>query len=61
MRVDLLHLGGAKPDFHSKGSKYFLSLLHSLQQGTRLDLMLFPPLVKGMRWSMVSSLAGNFF
>ncbi len=39
---------------HSAGRRYLFLLLQSLQAGTRLLLILFPPLLRGMTWSMVN-------
>lgn len=40
---------------HSIGKRYLFLLLQSLQAGTRLPLLLFPPLIRGTIWSMVNS------
>ena len=39
----------------SNGRRYFFLLLHSLQAGTTLPLVVQPPRMMGTRWSIVSS------
>ena len=46
---------------HSTGREDFFLMLHSLQQGTRLSLVLRPPRARGMTWSMVRFLNPTFW
>ena len=44
---------------HSIGKSVFFLVLHSLQETTRLSLVLLPPRDNGTTWSMVSSFGLN--
>jgi len=50
---DYLFDNEARYSCHSMGNRYFFLLLHSLQAGTIFPFLLFPPLLRGSRWSIV--------